>query len=212
MNFKSLINDICCDGRIKDGIFDIKNADHVFVLQEYLENSGCDVNYVVDKTADLFEAGRFPERQAYNKDGILVTFPSKEYKDRAVNKGTHFVENPKKAQTNIFTDPPTDLKPDKPSSKEDDTDTNVAVDQELSKKVIDTDADTRTPKEKNLDGVAVQNILMGQTPLVNYSVDEAKKFGFYKKGYSWYDTNGNLIGEQIYDELLKTTVIRKETY
>ncbi len=35
MNFKSLINDICCDGRIKDGIFDFRNQEHVFVLQEY---------------------------------------------------------------------------------------------------------------------------------------------------------------------------------
>jgi hypothetical protein len=41
---------------------------------------------------------------------------------------------------------------------------------------------------------------MGQTPLVNYSVDEAKKFGFYKKGFNWYDTEGSLIGEQIYDD------------
>ena len=26
MNFKSLINDICCDGRIKDGIFEPNNT------------------------------------------------------------------------------------------------------------------------------------------------------------------------------------------
>ena len=91
MNFKALINDICCDGRIKDGIFDVKNQEHVFVLQEYLETLGYDVNFVVDKTSNLFEAGRFPDRQAYNKDGILVTFPSKEYRDRAVNKGNYMI-------------------------------------------------------------------------------------------------------------------------
>jgi hypothetical protein len=213
MNFKSLINDICCDGRIKDGVFDVKNQEHVFVLQEYLEKLGYDVNFVVDKTSNLFEAGRFPDRQAYNKDGILVTFPSKEYRDRAVNKGTHFAENPKKAQANIFTEPPADIKAGgdakSDTSKEDDKEETVPIDQALDRKIVDTDQDKRTPKEKQLDALAIQSVLIGQTPLVNYSVDEAKRCGFYKKGFNWYDTEGNLIGEQVYDESRKTTVIKK---
>jgi len=49
---------------------------------------------------------------------------------------------------------------------------------------------------------------MGQTPLVNYSVDEAKKFGFYKKGFNWYDTEGSLIGEQVFDEYTKSPIIQ----
>lgn len=208
MNFKSLINDICCDSRIKNGTFDMTNTDHVFILQEYLEKYGNDINTIVDKTAVLFEAGRFPERQAYNKDGILVTFPSKEYRDRAVNKGTHFAENPKKAQANIFTEPPADVQSDKDTSKEDEKDVQVPIDQALDKKILDTDKDERTPKEKQQDAAAIQSVLIGQTPLVNYSVDEAKKFGFYKKGLEWFDTNGNLIGEQVYDESLKKTVIK----
>jgi hypothetical protein len=184
------------------------NTDHVFILQEYLEKYGNDINTIVDKTAVLFEAGRFPERQAYNKDGILVTFPSKEYRDRAVNKGTHFAENPKKAQANIFTEPPADVQSDKDTSKEDEKDVQVPIDQALDKKILDTDKDERTPKEKQQDAAAIQSVLIGQTPLVNYSVDEAKKFGFYKKGLEWFDTNGNLIGEQVYDESLKKTVIK----
>jgi hypothetical protein len=212
MNFKSLINDICCDGRIKDGIFDIKNADHVFVLQEYLEKSGCDVNYVVDKTANLFEAGRFPERQAYNKDGILVTFPSKEYKDRAVNKGTHFAENPKKSDSNLFTTPPADIKAgdttDSIYAPDTEKQADVSVDQELADKTVDTQKDTRTPSEKRVDSKGVESILIGQTPLVNYSVDEAKRYGFYSKGLKWYDTDGNLIGEQIFDEEINKSLIK----
>jgi len=212
MNFKSLINDICCDGRIKDGIFDIKNADHVFILQEYLEKSGCDVNYVVDKTANLFEAGRFPERQAYNKDGILVTFPSKEYKDRAVNKGTHFAENPKKSDSNLFTTPPADIKAGDTADSIYTTDTekqaDVSVDQELADKTVDTQKDTRTPSEKQVDSKGVESILIGQTPLVNYSVDEAKRYGFYSKGLKWYDTDGNLIGEQVFDEEINKSLIK----
>ncbi len=208
MNFKSLINDICCDSRIKNGTFDMTNTDHVFILQEYLEKYGNDINTIVDKTAVLFEAGRFPERQAYNKDGILVTFPSKEYRDRAVNKGTHFAKNPKKAQTNIFTEPPADVQSDKDAPKEDEKDVQVPIDQALDKKIVDTDKDERTPKEKQQDAAAIQSVLIGQTPLVNYSVDEAKKFGFYKKGLEWFDTNGNLIGEQVYDEASKKPIIK----
>lgn len=212
MNFKSIINDICCDGRIKDGIFDFKNQEHVFVLQEYLEKAGCDVNYVVEKTANLFEAGRFPERQAYNKDGILVTFPSKEYKDRAVNKGTHFAENPKKSDTNIFTTPPPDVKvggsKDSIYTGDEEKSKDVSIDQELSDKTVATQKDDRTSKEKQIDAVGVQSILTGQTPLVNYSVDEAKKYGFYNKGFNWYNTEGEFIGEQVFDEKSGKSVIR----
>lgn len=200
MNFKSLVNEIGCDSRIKNGTLDLKNEDHVFVLQEYLEKAGYDINEIVDKTARLFEAGRFPERQAYNKDGILVTFPNKQYRDRAVNKGTHFAENPKKAQTNIFT---ADGEPEggEQTSSEKSKNQPATLDQTLEKDIEgNKDTDERTPREKKQDAYGVEAILMGQTPLVNYSVDEAKKFGFYKKGFNWYDTEGSLIGEQIYDD------------
>jgi len=43
MNFKSVLNDVCCDSRIKNGTIDLKNEDHVFVLQEYLEKAGFDI-------------------------------------------------------------------------------------------------------------------------------------------------------------------------
>jgi len=200
MNFKSLVNEIGCDSRIKNGTLDLKNEDHVFVLQEYLEKAGYDINEIVEKTARLFEAGRFPERQAYNKDGILVTFPNKQYRDRAVNKGTHFAENPKKAQTNIFT-ADAENGAGQQSDSDEDKKQPVTLDQTLEKDIVgDKDTDERTPREKKQDAYGVEAILMGQTPLVNYSVDEAKKFGFYKKGFNWYDTEGSLIGEQIYDD------------
>ena len=206
MNFKSVLNDVCCDNRIKDGVIDLKNEDHVFVLQEYLENAGFDIDTIVEKTAQLFEAGKFPDRQAYNKDGILVTFPSKEYRDRAVNKGTHFAENPKKAQANIFTEPPADVQPEEPKGA-------VPVDTELEKDIEDEKEDgyeDRTPLEKVVDAQSVDSILTGETPLVNYSVDEAKRYGFYNKGMLWYDTEGNLIGEQIFDEKIGAKVVAKK--
>jgi hypothetical protein len=209
MNFRSIVNDICCDSRIKDGVLRLENPDHVFIVQEYLEKAGYALNEIVDKTANLFEAGRFPDRQAYNKDGILVTFPSKEYRDRAVNKGTHFAENPKKAQANIFS-APGDLSSvgateEKPKEKPD----TISVDKEVQKGVeADDRVDNRTPKEKQQDAVANIAILQGQTPLVNYSVDEAIKYGFYKKGMLWFNTEGQLIGEQVFDEYTKSPIIQ----
>jgi hypothetical protein len=209
MNFRSIVNDICCDSRIKDGVLRLENPDHVFIVQEYLEKAGYSLNEIVDKTANLFEAGRFPDRQAYNKDGILVTFPSKEYRDRAVNKGTHFAENPKKAQSNIFTTPG-DLSSvgateEKPEEKPD----SVSIDKEVQKDVeADDGVDSRTPKEKQQDAVANVAILKGQTPLVNYSVDEAIKYGFYRKGMIWFNTEGQLIGEQVFDEYTKSPIIQ----
>ena len=208
MNFKSLVNEIGCDSRIKNGTLDLKNEDHVFVLQEYLEKAGYDINEIVEKTARLFEAGRFPERQAYNKDGILVTFPNKQYRDRAVNKGTHFAENPKKAQTNIFTADAENGAGQQSDSGEDKSQP-VTLDQTLEKDIVgDKDTDERTPREKKQDAYGVEAILMGQTPLVNYSVDEAKKFGFYEKRFNWYDTEGGLVGEQVFDESVGKMIIR----
>ena len=208
MNFKSLVNEIGCDSRIKNGTLDLKNEDHVFVLQEYLEKAGYDINEIVEKTARLFEAGRFPERQAYNKDGILVTFPNKQYRDRAVNKGTHFAENPKKAQTNIFnTD--SEQGDGEQTSSEKSKSQPITLDQTLEKDIVsDKDTDERTPREKKQDAYGVEAILMGQTPLVNYSIDEAKTCGFYKKGLIWYNTEGSLVGEQIYDEDAGKMIIR----
>jgi len=204
MKVESIINDICCDNRIKNGVFEINNPDHVFILQEYLEKLGLDIETVAEKTAKLFEAGRFPERQAYNKNGILVTFPTKEYRNRAVNKGTHFAENPKKSVSNIFTKDD-DLatadvsKPEKPVTQ--------LVDKEVGD-LENSDKDTRSPEEIKQDSQAVVGLLT--TPTFQYALEEAKSFGFYNKGFLWYDSNGEYIGKQKYDEQLGKSIIVPE--
>lgn len=238
MKFNSIINDVCCDSRIKDGVLRLELPEHVFVLQEYLEKAGFSIETVVNKTAKLFEAGRFPERQAYNKDGILVTFPSKEYRDRAVDKGTHFAENPKKNTGTLFS--PTDTgglstadieKTDTGEEKADsDKSDTVSLDKELNKKVTGDDKqDDRSTKEKVQDAEAVSSILTGGTPLINQQVDEcddcgcdecdkeeytiaeAKRYGFYNKGMLWYNSDGNLIGEQVYKESVGPVIIAEAT-
>jgi hypothetical protein len=57
---------------------------------------------IVNDVALISEKGKHPERQAYNKKGILVTFPTPEYKQRAIAAGTHFEKNPVSAQSNLF--------------------------------------------------------------------------------------------------------------
>lgn len=238
MKFNSIINDVCCDSRIKDGVLRLELPEHVFVLQEYLEKAGFSIETVVNKTAKLFETGRFPERQAYNKDGILVTFPSKEYRDRAVDKGTHFAENPKKNTGTLFSPADTgelstaDIETTDSGEENKATDNSdiVSLDKELNKKVTGDDKlDDRSTKEKVQDAEAVTSILTGGTPLVNqqvdeyndcgcdkcdkdeYTVNEAIKFGYVKKGLKWYDSIGNLVGEQVYKENVGHTVVMEKS-
>jgi len=84
---------ICIDNRISDGIFNIEDNQHITILKEYLIGHGFSEKESINFCNRVVE-GRFPERQAYNKDGILVTFPTPKHKHAAIARGTHFEENP----------------------------------------------------------------------------------------------------------------------
>lgn len=90
-----VVSECECDHRIETGIFNLYNADHLVVLVEYLAKRGMseDDSEEILETS-LFDEGKYPERQAYNKEGWLVTFPSKEYRDAAIKKRTHFSSDP----------------------------------------------------------------------------------------------------------------------
>jgi len=96
-----ILNEISLDSRIPNGIFDIAEDTHMDVLREYLTGRGIPEEVVVEYCNRVLE-GKYPERQAYNAKGILVTFPTPEYKAKALAKGTHFEKNPTKAAPNIF--------------------------------------------------------------------------------------------------------------
>jgi hypothetical protein len=168
MNFSSIINDICCDSRIKNGIPDLKNPEFCFVMQEYLIKEGLSIEEVTDKTSILFEKGKFPDRQAFNNAGILVTFPTPEYRDKAISKGTHSVENPKKANPTIFGG---EQQPDGESgglsTADITTDTGegpkqggefVTVDDYVEQEV-DGDVDVRSKEEKTSDADVIDSML-----------------------------------------------------
>ena len=90
-----VITECECDTRIESGIFDLYNADHLVIMVEHLAQRGIseEISEEILETS-LFDEGKYPERQAYNKEGWLVTFPSKEYRDAAIKKRTHFGSDP----------------------------------------------------------------------------------------------------------------------
>ena len=98
MNVSEFIEDtlreVCLDSRIPNGSFNIEDKNHVYILREYIAER-FDLEFadaLISKV--LVTEGNFPERQAYNKDGILVTFPDAESKKAAIDRGTHLANNP----------------------------------------------------------------------------------------------------------------------
>jgi len=97
-----ILSEVCVDDRIPDGIFDLSNDVHMCVLRENLmDNYGLSLEEVTEIHNKMLE-GKYPERQAYNKDGLLVTFPTPQHKQRAIQRGTHFEYNPTKGPPNVF--------------------------------------------------------------------------------------------------------------
>lgn len=90
-----ILLDVCLDERIKNGMVDFTNEDHLMILAENLferKMNGAEVAEVM--TNITLKDGKYPDRQAYNKEGWLVTFPSSEYKMAAIKKGTHYTTDP----------------------------------------------------------------------------------------------------------------------
>ena len=97
MNPHEIIHEILLDMSlhplIEDGMVNFSNKVHLRILEEKLTSFGMskkDVSEIIDNVIE----GQFPDRQAYNKEGWLVTFPSPEYKQAAIKKGTHFASDP----------------------------------------------------------------------------------------------------------------------
>lgn len=96
-----ILNAVEYDERIDTGIFDIGNPSHIDVFIDHVTSRGLKMEFAIN-CANILTEGKYPERQAYNINGLLVTFPTPEYKQRALANGTHFEHNPKNAQVNIF--------------------------------------------------------------------------------------------------------------
>ena len=83
---ETILNDVCLDPRVQDGIFSMENDIHMEALRDYFVKRGLTREATVHVTNRMVE-GKYPERQVYRKeDGILVTFPSPQHKARAMAK------------------------------------------------------------------------------------------------------------------------------
>lgn len=85
--------EVCLDERVSDGIFKLDEEEHMNALRDYFVKKGFSNEQAVHVTNRMVE-GKYPERQAYNKDGVLVTFPTPQHKAKAISRGTHFEKNP----------------------------------------------------------------------------------------------------------------------
>jgi hypothetical protein len=210
--YNKVLDAVALDPRLESGIFDVLNNDHLSLFREYLTKEGLSEEQSIFASNKLAEAGRFPDRQAYNSDGILVTFPTPEYKQRALARGTHFEENPKKAQVNIFQGTP--AQPAQPAQPKQVQQTQAvpqqapqapqAVPQQtqpIDQPTVQA-ADVRTPEEKEQDANAVEKMLKTE-----YTLEECKQFGFYSKKGVWYNTEGNIVGREWYIENLGKKMI-----
>lgn len=125
-----ILNDVCLSSRIPDGVFRLEEDEHMGVLRDYLVKKGIPNNDVVSLHNKILE-GRFPQRQAFNKDGILCTFPTPKHKADAIKRGSHFEKNPNPQNTTapreepvkepVKQEPPTDTeKPEDDATPGDD--------------------------------------------------------------------------------------------
>ena len=124
-----ILSEVSLDDRISDGVFRIEEDDHMEALREYLTKKGISETEAISFSNRVLE-GKYPERQAYNADGILVTFPTKEYKDDAIKAGTHFEKDPTKGKSNLFTsNQPSSTPPSSNQKKEPESAKKPAEDQ-----------------------------------------------------------------------------------
>jgi pyruvate/2-oxoglutarate dehydrogenase complex dihydrolipoamide acyltransferase (E2) component len=90
---RNVLLEAALDSRIENGMLEVCNPEHLEVLADHLFERGLDVEFVNEIVTNL-QDGKYPDRQAYNKKGWLVTFPSADYKNAAIQKGTHFGSDP----------------------------------------------------------------------------------------------------------------------
>lgn len=103
--YNNVLDEVSRDPRLDTGIFNVLNNTHLEIFREYLSRANVSEATIISASNKLAESGKHPERQAFNLNGLLVTFPTPEYKQRAIQRGTHFEKNPKLADVNIFDAP-----------------------------------------------------------------------------------------------------------
>jgi hypothetical protein len=210
-----LLSELCLDRRVDDGIFDIFNNDHMEILREKFSEMGIPKGEVVEYANKVIE-GKYPERQAYNSKGILVTFPNPEYKQRALKRRTHFEEDPTKGQTNLDFNAPAQpvQEPTSPNEKPIEIEPGA---QQPNQQVQgqdpmqggssagsqSDDLATRSPDQKEKDAAEIEKILT-----MEFTLEEATSNNWIRNKNRWYNADGQLVGYEWYNvNSHKTTIL-----
>lgn len=90
---EQLLLEVCAHPKVADGVVNFETQEHVDALIEVLKKTSMPVESIKSITNALNE-GRHPERQAYNREGFLVTFPTPEYKKQALASGEYTNQDP----------------------------------------------------------------------------------------------------------------------
>jgi len=90
---EQLLLEVCAHSKVEDGIVNFEIQEHVDALIEVLKKTSMPVEVIRMVTNSLNE-GKHPERQAYNREGFLVTFPTPEYKKQALASGEYTNQDP----------------------------------------------------------------------------------------------------------------------
>ena len=107
-----VFREVCLDERVTDGIFQMEEEQHMNALRDYFVKKGITQEAAVEVTNRMVE-GRFPDRQAWRtEDGILVTWPSTNHRNKAMreNPGKYTIQKPSNA--------PKPSQPETPEKKE----------------------------------------------------------------------------------------------
>jgi hypothetical protein len=222
-NVSALLSELCLDRRVDDGIFDIFNNDHMEILREKFSEMGIPKGEVVEYANKVIE-GKYPERQAYNSKGILVTFPNPEYKQRALKRRTHFEEDPTKGQSNLDFNAPAQpvQEPTSPNEKPIEIEPGA---QQPNQQVQgqdpmqggssagsqtgssagsqSDDLATRSPDQKEKDAAEIEKILT-----MEFTLEEATSNNWIRNKNRWYNVDGQLVGCEWYNvNSHKTTIL-----
>lgn len=90
---EEIILDVCLHENVKDGIVNFSIQEHVDALISVLKKRTSNIDLIKEITNKLNE-GKYPDRQAYNREGFLVTFPNPEYKKKALSTGEYSNQDP----------------------------------------------------------------------------------------------------------------------
>ncbi len=94
---EQIILDVCIHENVSDGIIDFSIQEHIDALIEVLKRKSFPVESIKEIVNKLNE-GKYPERQAYNREGFLVTFPNPDYKKKALTTGEYSNQDPTKGK------------------------------------------------------------------------------------------------------------------